>query len=91
MLSLPKLNHRLKMNFPEYASWINKKEIYVDQLTEVNINRLHYTLNISGNPPSLGEPVFPMALLILGEPPVRPDQLGAVSYTHLTLPTIYSV
>ena len=64
------------MNSPEYASWINKKEIYVDQLTEVNINRLHYTLNISGNPPSLGEPVFPMALLILGEPSVQPDELG---------------
>ncbi len=64
------------MNSPEYASWINKKEIYVDQLTEVNINRLHYTLNISGNPPSLGEPVFPMALLILGEPSVRSDELG---------------
>ena len=76
MLSLPKLNHRLKMNSPEYASWINKKEIFVDQLTEVNINRLHYTLNILGNPPSLGEPVFPMALLILGEPSVRPDELG---------------
>ncbi len=64
------------MNSPEYASSINKKEIYVDQLTEVNINRLHYTLNISGAPPSLGEPVFPMALLILGEPSVRPDELG---------------
>ena len=64
------------MNFPEYTSWINKKEIYVDQLTEVNINRLHYTLNFSGNLPSLGEPVFPMALLILGEPSVRPDELG---------------
>ena len=64
------------MNSPEYASWINKKEIYVDQFTEVNINRLHYTLNISGNTPSLGEPVFPMALLILGEPSVRSDELG---------------
>jgi len=64
------------MNSPEYASWINKKEIYVDQLTEVNINRLHYTLNISGKPPTLREPVFPMALLILGEPSVRPDELG---------------
>ena len=64
------------MNSPEYLSWINKEEIYVDQLTEVNINRLHYTLNLSGNPPSLGEPVFPMALLILGEPSVRPDELG---------------
>ena len=64
------------MNSPEYASWINKEEIYVDQLTEVNINRLHYTLNLSGNKPSLGEPVFPLALLILGEPSVRPDELG---------------
>ena len=65
------------MNSPEYASWINKEEIYFDQLTEVNINRLHYTLNLSGHPPSLGEPVFPLALLILGEPSVRPDELGA--------------
>ena len=64
------------MNSPEYASWINKEEIYVDQLTEVNINRLHYTLNLSGNPTSLGKPVFPLALLILGEPSVRPDELG---------------
>ena len=64
------------MNSPEYASWINKEEIYFDQLTEVNINRLHYTLNLSGHPPSLGEPVFPLALLILGEPSVRPDELG---------------
>jgi len=64
------------MNSPEYASWINKKEIFFDQLTEVNINRLHYTLNLSGNPTSMGEPVFPMALLILGEPSVRPDELG---------------
>ena len=64
------------MNSPEYLSWINKEEIYVDQLTEVNITRLHYTLNLSGNPPSLGEPVFPMALLILGEPSVRPEELG---------------
>ena len=66
----------MKMNSPEYASWINKEEIYFDQLTEVNINRLHYTLNLSGNQPSLGEPVFPLALLILGEPSVRPDELG---------------
>ena len=64
------------MNPAEYASWINKEEIYFDQLTEVNINRLHHTLNLSGNPPSLGEPVFPLALLILGEPSVRPDELG---------------
>ena len=64
------------MNSPEYASWINKEEIYFDQLTEVNINRLHYTLNLSGHPPSLGEPVFPLVLLILGEPSVRPEELG---------------
>ena len=64
------------MNSPEYASWINKEEIYFDQLTEVNISRLHYTLNLSGNPPTLGEPVFPLALLTLGEPSVRPDELG---------------
>ncbi len=64
------------MNVPEYASWINKKEIYFDQLTEVNSTRLHYTLNMSGKPPSLGEPVFPMVLFILGEPSVRPEELG---------------
>ena len=64
------------MNSTEYASWINKEEIYVEQLTEVNINRLHYTLNLLGNQPSLGKPVFPLALLILGEPSVRPDELG---------------
>ena len=64
------------MSSPEYASWINKEEIYFDQLTEVNINRLHNTLNLSGNPPSLGKPVFPLALLILGEPSARPDELG---------------
>ena len=64
------------MNSPEYASWINKEEIYVDQLTEVSINRLYYTLNLPGNPPTLGEPVFPLAQLILGEPSVRPDELG---------------
>ena len=64
------------MNSPEYASWINKEEIYVDQLTEVNINRLYCTLNLPGKPPTFGEPVFPLALLILGEPSVRPDELG---------------
>ena len=64
------------MNPSEYASWINKEEIYIDKLTEVNINRLHYTLNLQGNPPTLGNPVFPLALLILGEPSVRPDELG---------------
>ena len=70
------MSHRLKMNSPEYESWINKEEIYVDKLTEVNINRLHYTLNLPGPPPALGEPVFPLALLILGEPSVRPEELG---------------
>ena len=64
------------MDSPEYTSWINKEEIYDDKLTEVNISRLHYTLNIPGNPPTLGEPVFPLALLILGEPSVRPENLG---------------
>ena len=64
------------MNSSEYSSWINKKEIYVDQLTEVNINRLYYTLNLPGKPPTFGEPVFPLALLILGEPSVRPENLG---------------
>tara|TARA_B100000686_G_scaffold333072_1_gene398573 strand:+ start:374 stop:1207 length:834 start_codon:yes stop_codon:yes gene_type:complete len=64
------------MNPPEYSSWINKEEIYFDKLTEVNINRLYYTLNLPGNPPTLGNPVFPLSLLILGEPSVRPDELG---------------
>jgi len=64
------------MDSPEYTSWINKEEIYDDKLTEVNISRLHYTLNIPGNPPTFGEPVFPLALLILGEPSVRPENLG---------------
>ena len=64
------------MNSPEYASWINKEEIYLDQLTEVNINRLYNTLNLPGKPPTFGEPVFPLALLILGEPSVRPENLG---------------
>ncbi len=64
------------MNSNEFDSWINKEETYVDKLTEVNINRLHYTLNIPGKPPKLGEPVFPLALLILGEPSVRPEELG---------------
>ena len=64
------------MDSPEYASWINKEEIYVDQLTEVNINRLYYTLNLPRKPPTFGEPVFPLALLILGEPSVRPENLG---------------
>ena len=64
------------MNPPEFSSWINKEEIYIDKLTEVNIKRLHYTLNLPGNPPTLGNPVFPLALLILGEPSVRPEEIG---------------
>ena len=70
------MSHRLKMNTTEYNSWINKEEKYIDKLTEVNINRLHYTLNLQGPPPALGEPVFPLALLLLGEPSVRPEELG---------------
>ena len=64
------------MNSPEYASWINKEEIHVDQLTKVNINRLYYTLDLPGKAPTFGEPVFSLALLILGEPSVRPENLG---------------
>ena len=64
------------MNSPEYASWINKEELYVDELTELNINRLYYTLNLQGRPPTFGESVFPLAILILGEPSVRPGNLG---------------
>ena len=60
----------------DYTSWINKEERYFEKLTEVNVKRLHYTLNLPGNPPTLGNPVFPLAILILGEPSVRPDELG---------------
>jgi 3-methylfumaryl-CoA hydratase len=60
----------------EYDSWIGKKEVYADQLTEINSTRLHYSLNLSGKPPSYGEPVFPLALLMLGEPSVPPDEVG---------------
>ena len=66
----------MKKNSPVYSSWINKEEKYFDELTEVNINRLHYTLNLPGEPPILREPVLPMSLLILGEPAVRPNELG---------------
>ena len=61
---------------PDYDSWIGKKDIYTDQLTEVNSTRLHYTLNLSGKPPACGEPIFPLALLMLGEPSVPPDEIG---------------
>ncbi len=64
------------MNSTKFESWINKEEKYIEELTEVNINRLHNTLNLAGDPPSKGEPVFPMALLILGEPSVRHEELG---------------
>ena len=60
----------------EYDSWIGKKEVYADHLTEINSTRLHYSLNLSGKPPSYGEPVFPLALLMLGEPSVPPDEVG---------------
>ena len=60
----------------EYDSWIGKKEVYADQLTEINSSRLHYSLNLSGRPPSYGEPVFPLALLMLGEPSAPPDGVG---------------
>ena len=61
---------------PDYNSWIGKKEVYTDQLTEVNSSRMHHTLNLSGKPPSFGEPVFPLVLFMLGEPSVPPDQVG---------------
>lgn len=61
---------------PDYNSWIGKKEVFTDQLTEINSTRLHYTLNLSGKPPSYGEPVFPLALLMLGEPSVPPNDVG---------------
>ena len=60
----------------EFDSWIGKKEVYADQLTEINSTRLHYSLNLSGRPPSYGEPVFPLALLMLGEPSVPTDGVG---------------
>ncbi len=66
----------MKMNSPPYKSWINKEEKYFEQLTEVNVKRLHYTLNLPGKPPTLKEPVFPLALLILGEPAVGAYELG---------------
>ena len=61
---------------PEYNSWIGKKKVYADHLTEINSTRLHYSLNLSAKPPSYGEPVFPLALLMLGEPSVPPDEVG---------------
>ena len=60
----------------EYESWIGKKEVHADQLTEINSTRLHYSLNLTGKPPSYGEPIFPLALLMLGEPSVPPDEVG---------------
>ena len=60
----------------EYDTWIDKKEVFSEQLTEVNSTRLHHTLNLVGKPPSLGQPVLPLALLILGEPSVPPNQTG---------------
>ena len=61
---------------PEYEAWIGKTEVFKEQLSEVNTARLYHTLNITDNPPSSGESVFPLALLILGEPSVSPEEIG---------------
>jgi len=61
---------------PEYEAWIGKTEVIKEQLSEVNTKRLYHTLNIADSPPSFGESVFPMALLILGEPSVSPEEIG---------------
>ena len=61
---------------PEYEAWIGKTEVFKEQLSEVNTTRLYHTLNITDNPPSSGESVFPLALLILGEPSVSPEEIG---------------
>jgi len=61
---------------PEYEAWIGKTEVFKEQLSEVNTTRLYHTLNIKDNPPSSGESVFPLALLIFGEPSVSPEKIG---------------
>ena len=61
---------------PEYEAWIGKTEVFKEQLSEVNTKRLYHTLNITDSPPSSGESVFPLALLILGEPSVSPEEIG---------------
>jgi len=60
----------------EYKAWYGKTEVYKEQLSEINCIRLYQTLNLKGNPPSFGETVFPMALLILGEPSVSISEVG---------------
>ena len=54
----------------EYKAWYGKTEVFKEQLSSINCIRLYQTLNIKGNLPSFGETVFPMTLLILGEPSV---------------------
>ena len=61
---------------PEYEAWIGKTEVFKEQLSEVNTKRLYHTLNITDSPPSSGKSVFPMALLILGESSVSPEEIG---------------
>jgi len=60
----------------EYKAWYGKTQFFKEQLSEINCIRLYQTLNIKGNPPSLGETVFPMTLLILGEPSVSISEVG---------------
>jgi len=60
----------------EYNEWLGKTEVSHEQISEVNVKRLHHTLTQNGNPPSSGEAVFPLFLLTLGEPSVPPNQLG---------------
>lgn len=60
----------------EYKAWYGKTEVFKEQLSEINCIRLYQTLNLKGNPPSFGETVFPMALLILGEPSVSISEVG---------------
>lgn len=61
----------------EYKTWYGKTEVFKEQLSEVNCRRLYQTLNIKGIPPSYGEKVFPMALLILGEPSIPLAEIGS--------------
>jgi len=60
----------------EYKAWHGKTEVFKEQLSAINCIRLYQTLNIKGNPPSFGETVFPMTLLILGEPSVSISEVG---------------
>ena len=61
---------------PEYKAWYGKTEVFKEQLSEVNCKRLYQTLNLKNPVPSIGEAVFPMALLILGEPSVATKEAG---------------